>query len=156
MVVAFSNIRRRTAEHMVRSKHTSAHTVVAMEVDYSAVDAVRRSEKEHFKASEGFSLTYLPFIARAVIDAIAAWPNINSSVGDDELIVHNYVNLGIAVDLNFEGLARPASTTPTASACGSSPARSPVWPAGPGPSDSAPTTSPAARSPSPTPVRSAR
>jgi pyruvate dehydrogenase E2 component (dihydrolipoamide acetyltransferase) len=106
-VVPFTNIRRRTAEHMLRSKRTSAHTVVAMEVDYSAVDAVRRSEKEHFKASEGLSLNYLPFISRAVIDAIAAWPNINSSVGDDELIVHNYVNLGIAVDLNFEGLLVP-------------------------------------------------
>ncbi len=106
-VVPFTNIRRRTAEHMVRSKHTSAHTVVSMEVDYSGVDAVRGLEKEHFKASEGFSLTYLPFISRAVIDAIAAWPNINSSVGDDELIVHNYVNLSIAVDLNFEGLLVP-------------------------------------------------
>jgi pyruvate dehydrogenase E2 component (dihydrolipoamide acetyltransferase) len=106
-VVPFTNIRRRTAEHMVRSKHTSAHTVVAMEVDYSAVDRVRSAEKDHFKAIEGFSLTYLPFISRAVIDAIAAWPNVNSSVGEDELIVHNYVNLGIAVDLNFEGLLVP-------------------------------------------------
>ena len=68
---------------------------------------VRGLQKEHFKATEGFSLTYLPFISRAVIDAIAAWPNINSSVGDDELIVHNYVNLSIAVDLNFEGLLVP-------------------------------------------------
>jgi 2-oxoglutarate dehydrogenase E2 component (dihydrolipoamide succinyltransferase) len=106
-VVPFTNIRRRTAEHMVRSKHTSAHTVVAMEVDYSAVDRVRQAEKDRFKASEGFSLTYLPFISRAAIDAIEAWPNVNSSVGDDELIVHNYVNLGIAVDLNFEGLLVP-------------------------------------------------
>jgi len=106
-VVAFTNIRRRTAEHMVRSKHTSAHTVVAMEVDYSAVDKVREATKQRFKEQEGFSLTYLPFIARALIDAIEEWPNLNSSVGVDELIVHNYVNLGIAVDLNFEGLLVP-------------------------------------------------
>jgi pyruvate dehydrogenase E2 component (dihydrolipoamide acetyltransferase) len=106
-VVAFTNIRRRTAEHMVRSKHTSAHTVVAMEVDYSAVDKVREANKQRFKEQEGFSLTYLPFIARALIDAIDEWPNLNSSVGSDELIVHNYVNLGIAVDLNFEGLLVP-------------------------------------------------
>jgi 2-oxoglutarate dehydrogenase E2 component (dihydrolipoamide succinyltransferase) len=106
-VVPFTNIRRRTAEHMVRSKHTSAHTVVAMEVDYSAVDKVRATEKNRFKEAEGFSLTYLPFISRAVIDAIEEWPNVNSSVGDDELIVHNFVNLGIAVDLNFEGLLVP-------------------------------------------------
>ena len=106
-VVPFTNIRRRTAEHMVMSKHTSAHTVVAMEVDYAAVDRVRTAEKDRFKAQEGFSLTYLPFIARAVVDALGEWPNLNASVGTDELIVHNYLNLGIAVDLNFEGLLVP-------------------------------------------------
>jgi 2-oxoglutarate dehydrogenase E2 component (dihydrolipoamide succinyltransferase) len=106
-IVPFTNIRRRTAEHMVMSKRTSAHTVVAMEVDYSAVEKVRRAQRERFKEAEGFGLTYLPFIARAVIDAIEEWPHINASVGDDQLIVHNYVNLGIAVDLNFEGLLVP-------------------------------------------------
>jgi pyruvate dehydrogenase E2 component (dihydrolipoamide acetyltransferase) len=106
-VVPFTNIRRRTAEHMVRSKHTSAHTMVAFEVDYSAIDRVRLAEKEHFKAAHGFSLTYLPFIGRAVVDALSEWPYLNSSVGEDELIVHGEVNLGIAVDLNFEGLLVP-------------------------------------------------
>jgi 2-oxoglutarate dehydrogenase E2 component (dihydrolipoamide succinyltransferase) len=106
-VVPFTNIRRRTAEHMVMSKRTSAHTVVAMEVDYSAVEKVRQLQKDRFREVEGFGLTYLPFISRAVIDAVEEWPNVNSSVGDDQLIVHNYVNLGIAVDLNFEGLLVP-------------------------------------------------
>jgi 2-oxoglutarate dehydrogenase E2 component (dihydrolipoamide succinyltransferase) len=106
-VVPFTNIRRRTAEHMVRSKQTSAHTMVAVEVDYSAVDKVRSAEKARFKANEGFSLTYLPFIARAVVDALEDWPYLNSSVGDDELIVHSEVNLGFAVDLEFEGLLVP-------------------------------------------------
>ena len=106
-IVPFTNIRRRTAEHMVRSIHTSAHTVVAMEVDYSAVERVRQAERGRFKQHEGVSLTYLPFIARAVIDAIADWPNVNSSVGDDALILHNHINLGIAVDLAFEGLLVP-------------------------------------------------
>ena len=106
-VVPFTNIRRRTAEHMVRSKATSAHTMVAVEVDYSGVEKVRRRERERFKAAEGFSLTYLPFIARAVVDALEDWPYLNSSVGDDELIVHGEVNLGVAVDLDFEGLLVP-------------------------------------------------
>jgi 2-oxoglutarate dehydrogenase E2 component (dihydrolipoamide succinyltransferase) len=106
-IVPFTNIRRRTAEHMVRSKHTSAHTMVAVEVDYSSVERARRAEREHFKATEGFSLTYLPFISRAVVDALAEWPYLNSSVGEDELIVHGEVNLGIAVDLDFEGLLVP-------------------------------------------------
>ena len=106
-VVPFTNIRRRTAEHMVRSKATSAHTMVAVEVDYEPWTACALAEKERFKAVEGFSLTYLPFIARAVVDALTEWPYLNSSVGDDELIVHGEVNLGIAVDLDFEGLLVP-------------------------------------------------
>jgi pyruvate dehydrogenase E2 component (dihydrolipoamide acetyltransferase) len=106
-VVPFTNIRRRTAEHMVRSKHTSAHTMVSVDVDYSAVDKVRRAERERFRVAEGISLNYLPFIARATVDAIIEWPHINSSVGDNELIVHRDINLGIAVDLDFEGLMVP-------------------------------------------------
>jgi pyruvate dehydrogenase E2 component (dihydrolipoamide acetyltransferase) len=106
-VVPFSNIRRRTAEHMVRSLATSAHTLVAIEVDYEQVESVRQAHKERFKADEGVGLTYLPFVARAVVDAIRDFPRVNSTVGDDELIVHRYVNLGIAVDLNFEGLIVP-------------------------------------------------
>jgi 2-oxoglutarate dehydrogenase E2 component (dihydrolipoamide succinyltransferase) len=92
---------------MVRSKATSAHTGVVCEVDYSAVERTRTSHKDAFKASEGTSLTYLPFISRAVIDALSEFPHMNASVGDDELVVHHYVNLGIAVDLNFEGLLVP-------------------------------------------------
>ncbi|MHB1930429.1 MAG: dihydrolipoamide acetyltransferase family protein, partial [Acidimicrobiales bacterium] len=106
-VIAFTNIRRRTAEHMVRSKHTSAHTMVAVEVDYLGVEKVRAAQKTAFREAEGLALTYLPFIARATIDAIEQFPNVNSSVGDDALIVHGDVNLGIAVDLDFEGLLVP-------------------------------------------------
>ncbi|MDQ3679235.1 MAG: 2-oxo acid dehydrogenase subunit E2 [Actinomycetota bacterium] len=105
--VPFSNIRRRTAEHMRRSIETSAHTLVVLEVDYHNVDKVRVPVKERFKAEEGVGLTYLAFIARAVVDAIRDYPHVNSSVGDDELVVHRYVNLGIAVDLDHEGLIVP-------------------------------------------------
>jgi 2-oxoglutarate dehydrogenase E2 component (dihydrolipoamide succinyltransferase) len=105
--VPFSNIRRRTAEHMVRSQDTSAHTLVVIEVDYSAIDKVRNEVKDRFRADEGFGLSYLPFIARAVVDALEEFPHVNASVGNDELIVHRYVNLGIAVDLNHEGLIVP-------------------------------------------------
>ena len=106
-VIPFSNIRKRTAEHMVRSQATSAHVLIAMEVDYDGVDRVRLAEKDAFKAEEGFSLTYLPFIARAVVDAVRDFPHVNASVGDNELIVHRAVHLGIAVDINFEGLIVP-------------------------------------------------
>ncbi|HWI04517.1 MAG TPA: dihydrolipoamide acetyltransferase family protein [Acidimicrobiales bacterium] len=105
--IPFSNIRKRTAEHMVRSQATSAHVLIAMEVDYEGVDRVRLAEKDAFKAEEGFSLTYLPFVARAVIDALDDFPHANASVGENELILHRAVHLGIAVDINFEGLIVP-------------------------------------------------
>ncbi|HEY8544836.1 MAG TPA: dihydrolipoamide acetyltransferase family protein, partial [Acidimicrobiales bacterium] len=102
-----TNIRRRTAEHMVRSKATSAHVYASIEVDFEAIERVRSAAKEQWKATEGFSLTYLPFISRAIIDAIREFPEVNASFGENELIVHNYVNLGIAVDLDFKGLMVP-------------------------------------------------
>ena len=106
-VVPFTNIRRRTAEHMVRSKATSAHTLMVKEIDYERVEQVRRTHGERFRAEEGFSLSYLPFAARAAVEALADFPHLNSSVGEDALIIHHDVNLGIAVDLDNEGLIVP-------------------------------------------------
>jgi 2-oxoglutarate dehydrogenase E2 component (dihydrolipoamide succinyltransferase) len=96
-VVEFTKARRATAEHMVRSLATSAHTLVATEVDYHHVDPVRRRA----------GLSYLPFVARATIDALREHPHLNASVGDDELIVHRRINLGLAVDVGFEALVVP-------------------------------------------------
>jgi pyruvate dehydrogenase E2 component (dihydrolipoamide acetyltransferase) len=106
-VVPFTNIRRRTAEHMVRSKATSAHTLMAKEIDYERVEQVRRAYGERFRAEEGFTLSYLPFAARAAVEALADFPHLNSSVGEDALVVHHDINLGIAVDLDNEGLIVP-------------------------------------------------
>jgi 2-oxoglutarate dehydrogenase E2 component (dihydrolipoamide succinyltransferase) len=106
-VVPFTNIRRRTAEHMVRSKATSAHTLMVKEIDYERVEQVRRSHGERFRTEEGFSLSYLPFAARASVDALEEFPHLNASVGNDSLIVHRDINLGIAVDLDNEGLIVP-------------------------------------------------
>ena len=105
--IPHTNIRRRTAEHMARSKQTSAHVYASIEIDFENVDRARAGEKDAFRAAEGFSLTYLPFISRAVVDAIREYPEVNASFGENELIVHNYVNLGIAVDLDFKGLMVP-------------------------------------------------
>jgi 2-oxoglutarate dehydrogenase E2 component (dihydrolipoamide succinyltransferase) len=106
-VIPFTNIRRRTAEHMVRSKATSAHTLMVKEVDYERVERLRRAHGDQFRAEEGFGLTYLPFAASAAVEALAEFPHLNASVGDDSLIVHHDVNLGIAVDLDNEGLIVP-------------------------------------------------
>ncbi len=106
-VIPLSNIRLRTGEHMVMSKAVAPHTLTAIEIDYENVDQARKVHKKAFKETEGFSLTYLPFISRAVIDALREFPNLNSSVGEGELVVHNYVNLAVAVDLDFQGLLAP-------------------------------------------------
>jgi pyruvate dehydrogenase E2 component (dihydrolipoamide acetyltransferase) len=106
-VLPFTNIRRRTAEHMVRSKATSAHTLMVKEIDYERVERVRQSHGPRFKAEEGFSLTYLSFAARATVEALGEFPHLNASVGEDALIIHHDVNLGIAVDLDNEGLIVP-------------------------------------------------
>ena len=103
----FNGIRKATARHMVGSKATSPHVLTAMEVDFDAVDRLRSAEKDAWRAAEGSSLTYLPFIVTALAEALAAFPRLNASVGDDELIVHGDVNLAVAVDLGFEGLVAP-------------------------------------------------
>jgi len=106
-VVPFSNMRRRTAEHMVRSKATSPHAFIANEADFENVERIRKAWGERFRAEEGFSLTYLPFIARAAVEALRDYPNLNASVVEDSLVLHQQVNLGIAVDLHHEGLIVP-------------------------------------------------
>lgn len=106
-VIPFTKIRRLTAQHMVTSKATSAHTLMVREVDYERVDMVRRQHGAQFKEDEGFSLTYLPFNAAAAIETLREFPHLNASVGNDELVVHRRVNLGIAVDLENDGLVVP-------------------------------------------------
>ena len=105
--IPLSRIRKATAEHMVRSKATSPHVLTAVEVDFEEVEKARRAHRDEWKAEEGFSLTYLPFIARAVCDALDDYPHINATVAEEELIVHHSVNLAVAVDLDFQGLIAP-------------------------------------------------
>ena len=92
---------------MIVSKSTAPHAFSVVEVDYANVDVARNAVKDSFKASEGFSLTYLPFISRAIIDAIAEYPHMNASLDGDTLVVHKYIDLGVAVDLDYQGLLVP-------------------------------------------------
>jgi pyruvate dehydrogenase E2 component (dihydrolipoamide acetyltransferase) len=106
-VVPLNKVRRATAAHMVRSVATSPHTLQAIEVDFHNVERARRAHGDNFKAWEGVTLTYLPFVCAAVCEALAEFPYINASFANDELIVHRRVHLGIAVDLAHEGLVAP-------------------------------------------------
>ena len=106
-IIPFSRHRKLTAEHMVRSKATSAHVLQAVEVDFHRLDDVRNAQQEAWQAKEGFTLTYLPFIAMATCWAISEYPHLNAHVDGDNLVVYEQVNLAIAVDLDFEGLVTP-------------------------------------------------
>ena len=99
-------LRQRIGANMIRAKETAAHVWTSMEVDFERVERVRQAHKAAFKAEEGYSLTYLPFIARATLDALKEFPVVNSSFYLDEkkAVFHTAMNLGIAIDLDQNGL----------------------------------------------------
>jgi len=105
--IPFDRFRKVTAEHMVRSKATSPHVLQAIDADFKAVDSVRLARKDAWKADKGYSLTYLPFVARAVCQALAEFPKVNASIDGESLVVHADINLAIAIDLNHQGLVAP-------------------------------------------------
>ena len=96
-IVPLTPIRKRIAANLTHSLATAAHTLVVVEVDYTAVESVRIAHE----------LSYLPFVGRAVVDALRQFPHVNATLGDDALIVHREINLGISVDLEFQGLVVP-------------------------------------------------
>ena len=99
-------LRKRIAENMILSKQTSAHVMTSVEVDYENISVLRNKIKGEFKQKEGFSLTFLPFISVATINALREFPVVNSSfdLENNTHDLHDFINLGIAVDLNREGL----------------------------------------------------
>jgi len=103
---SISRLRKRIAENMVLSKQTSAHVMTSVEVDYENVEIFRSKLKIKFKEENGFSLTYLPFISLATIYALSEFPTVNSSfdLENGTHDIHSHINLGVAVDLNQEGL----------------------------------------------------
>lgn len=105
--VVLNSVRRRVAGNMTKSWTTVPHVLQVMEVDFYRVDLARRTAGAEWKAREGYSLTFLPFIVRAVSIALAKYPRLNASFDGDSLILHKRINLGIAVDLNFDGLMVP-------------------------------------------------
>ena len=108
-VVTLSRMRLAVAGGMMASLANSASVWTSIEVDFDNVDKVRRKFKDVFKKETGASLSYLPFVSRAVVDALRAFPTVNSSIDIDAktMTLHPYVNLGIAVDLDQQGLVVP-------------------------------------------------
>ncbi len=120
-VIAMDHIRKKIAEHMVHTAHTSPHVGLYTDVDMSNVSTIRDRNKNEFLRKEGIKLTYMPFISEAVARTLRELPFVNASIDGDNILVKHFVNLGIAVAtekglivpviknadiLNLTGLAR--------------------------------------------------
>ena len=101
-----SHIRKQIAQHMKASLEISARAWNAVEVNMENVARLRERTKDAFKAREGFGLTYMPFVTRAVSEALLAHPMVNSELRGEEIAVKHFVNMGIAVSYD-EGLIVP-------------------------------------------------
>jgi len=108
-VQPLSRMRLALASGLKGSQMLAASVWTSIEVDYAEVDKVRAKHKDRFKKETGSSLSYLPFVSRAVVDALRAFPTVNSSIDVEAktMTLHPYVNLGVAVDLNQQGLVVP-------------------------------------------------
>ncbi len=102
-----NRIRQQTARHLQGSWQQVPHVLQTVEVDFGAVDEVRQGQKESFRRAHGISLTYLPFIARAVCLALHTFPKVNAAFDGERLHVAREINLGFAVDLDHQGLVVP-------------------------------------------------
>jgi 2-oxoglutarate dehydrogenase E2 component (dihydrolipoamide succinyltransferase) len=105
-IVPVSHIRKQIAQHMKASLEISARAWNAVEVNMENVARLRERTKDAFKAREGFGLTYMPFVTRAVSEALLAHPMVNSELRGEEIAVKHFVNMGIAVSYD-EGLIVP-------------------------------------------------
>jgi pyruvate dehydrogenase E2 component (dihydrolipoamide acetyltransferase) len=120
-LVPMSNMRKLIAKHMIESRRTSAHVHCMYEVDFSRIVSLRNKLKSGFEQRHGARLTFMPFFVRAAVMALQQWPIINAAIEGDNIRYHRYINMGIAValdwglivpvlknagDLNFLGLQR--------------------------------------------------
>ncbi len=104
-VVPMSPIRRKTAEHMVLSKRTSAHVSTVFEIDFTRIHQLRQKHRSSFE-ERGVRLSYMPFVLKAVVDALSSFPVLNASIDGDTVVYRKDVNLGVAVALDW-GLIVP-------------------------------------------------
>lgn len=106
-VIPMDNIRQRIMYHMVNSRDTSVHVTAVVEADMTKIYNFIKSNKQKYADSEGLKLTYMPFISHAVIKALKEHPYINASIDGDNIVVKKYINLGIAVAVEPNGLIVP-------------------------------------------------
>jgi 2-oxoglutarate dehydrogenase E2 component (dihydrolipoamide succinyltransferase) len=106
VVEPMTKMRQLISDHMVASRHTSAHVNSFFEVDFTRISRIRATRRVEFEKATGEKLTYLPFIIKAVVDGLKAHPVLNASVRGNEIIYRKQINVGIAVALDW-GLIVP-------------------------------------------------
>ena len=106
-IVPMDNIRQKIMQHMIKSRDTSVHVTAMMEIDMSKIYNFIESNKDSVMKEEGIKLTYLPFISYAVIKALKQFPLMNASIDGNNIVMKNYINLGIAVAVEPNGLIVP-------------------------------------------------
>jgi len=113
VVEPMSKMRALISDHMVASRHTSAHVTSFIEIDFTRVARIRARKRAEFEAAgargsraDGQKLTYMPFIIKAVTQGLQAFPVMNSSVAGTSVIYRKQINIGIAVALDW-GLIVP-------------------------------------------------
>lgn len=105
-IVPMTSMRKKIAERMVASKHTSPHVTSVFEVDMTLVNKLRERNKRKFEEQYGTKLTFMPFIIKSVVDSLRSWPIINSSIDGDNIVYKKNFNIGMAVALDW-GLIVP-------------------------------------------------
>ena len=105
-VQPLSNMRQKIAEHMVASKHVSAHVYSVDEIDMTKVAAIRAKAKEEFEKRYETKLTFMPFFVKAVVAGLRAYPTLNASLDGTNMVLHREINIGMAVALDW-GLIVP-------------------------------------------------
>ncbi len=106
-IVEMDRMRKITAEHMVRSKSTSAHVTSFAEADVTGLVNFRNQNKEAFQKREGIKLTFTPFFVKAAVEALREHPAINASVEGDKIVMKKDYHVGIAVAIGQKGLLAP-------------------------------------------------
>jgi 2-oxoglutarate dehydrogenase E2 component (dihydrolipoamide succinyltransferase) len=106
-VFPLNAVRKRVADIMARSWTSVPHVLQVVEADFFRVEQARRDLGSAWREREGHSLTYLPFVVRAVSIALSRYPKLNSTFGGESITLQRRINIGIAVDMNFEGLVVP-------------------------------------------------
>jgi pyruvate/2-oxoglutarate dehydrogenase complex dihydrolipoamide acyltransferase (E2) component len=97
-VIVPDRMRLAIAEHMVRSKRTSPHATTVVEIDMTNITKWLAKNKDEFKRREGYGISYVPFVMKAVCEGIRKFPIVNSTwTADNRIIIKRSINLGIAV-----------------------------------------------------------